>query len=261
MTGEAELFEQALKKGVHACVERYLSTRSDLAGKVVVDLACGDGRTTALLQALGARVLAFDLFPESCKLKDPPQFADVQQPLPISSGSVDMVVLQEVIEHLPNQLLTLQEICRILKPGGELLLTTPSRSSLEGRLSYLCFESEHLRATPWGGVSSGVWGDQGDGRKYYGHLWLIGIQQLNALSSIAGFRSLEVLRSDVSKSSVVLFCFFYPLILLISLRALYRDLRHQEKGGALYREKWTQWRLNVHPRHLINRHLIALLRK
>ncbi len=42
----------------------------------------------------------------------------------------DTVVLIEVIEHVPVESATLNEIARILKPGGRLLITTPHRGLL-----------------------------------------------------------------------------------------------------------------------------------
>ena len=253
-------FEHACSAGIHRNVEQILSQRSDLRGKAIIDLACGDGRTTHLLRTLGASVTAYDLFPEVCKLDDKPQWIDLQAKTSIADQSADIVIFQEVIEHLPNQLFALQEIFRILKPGGELFLTTPSRSSLASKLSYLCFESETLKLTPWGPLDS-VWLQDGHSdKKCYGHLWLIGIQQLRTLAMVAGFRSIEIKRSELSRSSAFLMLVFYPLVLLISARAFVRGLR---KSGdeALRRELREQFRLNISPLNLTNKFLIAVLRK
>lgn len=259
-------FNDALKRGVFANVAKILLMRDDLAGKVVIDLACGDGRTTYLLRKRGAVVSPYDIFPESCKLLDDrPQFADVGDVLPIPDESADLVILQEVIEHLPNQLFALQEICRVLKPGGELFLTTPNKSSLVAKLSYLCFESEMLKGTPWGSVD-GIWGHDDSGtKKYYGHLFLIGVQQLRALGLIAGFKSIEIKRTDLSRSSAALMLIFYPVILLVSLRAVYRDWRKHPDDLAYrtkYRkEKLEQFKINISPWNLTNKHFIAVLQK
>jgi SAM-dependent methyltransferase len=259
-------FENALKKGVFANAAQILLKRNDLEGKLVIDLACGDGRTTYLLRKRGAQVSPYDIFPEACKLlNDTPHFADVGEVLPIADESADLVILQEVIEHLPNQLFALQEICRVLKPGGELFLTTPNKSSLVAKLSYLCFESEVLKGTPWGAVD-GVWGcDDSGTKKYYGHLFLIGAQQLRTLGLIAGFKSIEIKRTDLSRSSVALMLIFYPLVLLVSLRALHRDWRKFPDDFVLrvnYRkEKLEQFKINISPWNLTNKYFIAILRK
>jgi len=52
--------------------------------------------------------------------------------LPWEDGHFDLVVLGEVLEHLTvHPAAPLAEVCRILRPGGHLLLTTPNVASLE----------------------------------------------------------------------------------------------------------------------------------
>jgi SAM-dependent methyltransferase len=248
-------FAEASAAGIHRNVVRLLRARGDFAGRTVVDLACGDGRTTHLLRTLGASVTAYDMFPDYSKLPDRPKFVDLQQPLPIPDASVDLVVLQEVLEHLPNQALPLQEIARILVPGGELFLTTPTRSSLVSKLAHLAFESETLREVPAGQIS-GVWIDPTDGRRYFGHLFLVGVQQLRALGLIAGFRAMTVHRSEISRSSAWLFPILFPFVYLTSHRAMRRGRRKATEPG-LADEIREQFRLNVDPRVLTNKYLIA----
>ncbi|ODP35014.1 class I SAM-dependent methyltransferase [Pandoraea sp. ISTKB] len=252
------MFEQQLALGIGQNVDRILRERADWSNKTVVDLACGDGRTTYVLRSLGATVKPYDIMPEYCKLDGGAEYANIMDGLPIESASVDVVVLQEVIEHLPNHLAALQEINRILKPGGELFLTTPNRSSMASKFAYLCFESEIIRGTPPSAMES-VWGDAGE-RKYYGHLFLMGAQQLRTLSMLAGFTSMHVHRSDKSRTSQWLMVPFYPIVYAMSYRAYRRALR--KSTCAIYaREKNEQLKLNVDGRILTNKFLIASLKK
>lgn len=256
---EGARFKYGRIGGVHGSVERILTIRTDLKGMSVIDLACGDGRTTHLLRSLGAIVKPYDLFPELCLLDDRPESLDLQRKTAIPDEAADMVVLQEVIEHLPNQLFALQEIFRILKPGGEALITTPSRSSLVSKFSYLCFESETLKVPPCGPLESVWMQDRNSDKQYYGHLWLVGIQQLRTLAMLAGFKSLRIKRSNVSRSSMLLMIVFYPIVVLISLRALLRGYR--SATTAIRRDRLEQFKLNVNPIMLTNKFLIAVLRK
>lgn len=45
--------------------------------------------------------------------------------IPEPEGSFDAVMCIEVLEHLPNPVDALRELCRLLKPGGVLILTAP----------------------------------------------------------------------------------------------------------------------------------------
>ena len=47
--------------------------------------------------------------------------------LPFASRSFDVVLSTEVIEHTPDPLAALTELCRAVRPGGHLTLTTPCR--------------------------------------------------------------------------------------------------------------------------------------
>jgi len=235
-------------------VAQFLGTHDGLANKTVVDLCCGDGVTAFIVQQLGGQVATYDLIPDSCQLEQKPAYADVQKPLPIADESVDVVILQEVIEHLPNQLFTLTEIFRILKPGGELFLTTPSRSSIQARLSYLAFESEHLRHTPAGAVDC-VWGSNDKDEKYYGHLFLVGNQSLQALGRIAGFKSFQLHKNTVGKTSIIFLPLLYPFIYAASLRAFRRDTRNKAHDSAYVQEKRAQFKLNVSLTNLTAKYL------
>jgi SAM-dependent methyltransferase len=54
----------------------------------------------------------------------PDLFADASQ-LPLTDASIDTVVILEVMEHLRQPREALQEIARVLRPRGRLLLTMP----------------------------------------------------------------------------------------------------------------------------------------
>lgn len=64
-----------------------------------------------------------------------------------ATGTFDLVVSLEVIEHLPDPRQHLAEVARVLRPGGALLLTTPNFAGLSRRLlrwRWRVIDPEHL---------------------------------------------------------------------------------------------------------------------
>ena len=109
----------------------------------VLDLGCGAGEFSCLLSELGARVVACDGDPVTLarvKAQNPPfdvREADCEQPLPFADAAFSCVTLLEVIEHIGLAERLLGEICRVLKPGGHLVLSTPNFAWLVDRFRYL----------------------------------------------------------------------------------------------------------------------------
>ena len=52
--------------------------------------------------------------------------------MPKEDNTYDVVVLTQVLEHVPSPQAALKEICRVLKPGGKLLLSVPMNTPLHG---------------------------------------------------------------------------------------------------------------------------------
>lgn len=96
----------------------------------VLELGCGNGGMTMLLAKKARRVTAVDVSTPSIKAVDELGLPNVTtrralvEDLPINGG-YDIVVLSEVIEHVPEPAKVLQVAFRHLKPGGRLLITTP----------------------------------------------------------------------------------------------------------------------------------------
>jgi 2-polyprenyl-3-methyl-5-hydroxy-6-metoxy-1,4-benzoquinol methylase len=129
----------------HRLLLGHLQSARDLAGKRVLEVACGRGGLAVRLTGLtdpSPRLVAADLsFTAVAKGKafsegrHAPaiawEVADVQA-LSHADNTFDTVISCETIEHLPEPRQALAEFARVLKPGGRLLLTTPNYLGLLG---------------------------------------------------------------------------------------------------------------------------------
>lgn len=64
--------------------------------------------------------------------------ADLNEKLPLSDELFDVVVACEIIEHLENPRHVVREMHRLLKPGGQIVLSTPNNESWRSIISLVC---------------------------------------------------------------------------------------------------------------------------
>ncbi|MEE8278696.1 MAG: metalloregulator ArsR/SmtB family transcription factor [Thermoanaerobaculia bacterium] len=97
---------------------------------VVGDLGCGTGQTAASLAPFVDRIVAVDdsdaMLEAAERRLEPFENVVVRrgriEALPIENGALDAATLVLVLHHLPEPLQALEEVERVLKPGGRLLV-------------------------------------------------------------------------------------------------------------------------------------------
>ncbi|MDX6650496.1 MAG: hypothetical protein QOJ97_2447 [Solirubrobacteraceae bacterium] len=98
-------------------------------GAEVLDAGCGSGRTMDDLRAYGS-VRGFDLNPLGVEHARGRGHADVQaarvEETPYEDRAFDLVTCLDVIEHTPDDVRSLRELKRIVRPGGWLVVTVPA---------------------------------------------------------------------------------------------------------------------------------------
>jgi 2-polyprenyl-3-methyl-5-hydroxy-6-metoxy-1,4-benzoquinol methylase len=123
----------------------------------VLEVGCGEGRGVGLLMQQAKSFTAVDKIQElidSLQVKYPAgKFLSMNIPplKELQNETYDSIVSFQVIEHIQDDALFLQEIHRVLKPGGIALLTTPNRKMSLSRnpwhiREYLAHELKNLAA-------------------------------------------------------------------------------------------------------------------
>lgn len=243
---------------------QFIDTLGSLEGKLVVDIPAGDGRISKEFLKRGAKVLALDLYPEKIVAEGVEKiYADMNDELPLEDNTVDIVLCQEGIEHIHNQFGLLQEINKKLKANGLLLITTPSLSHLRSRVSMMLVESEYWKRMPASEVDSVWFLENNLERLYFGHIYLITVNHLRALTSMTGFETVKRIPTHLSNTSALLFPLLYPFILFASCFAFIDSFRKNRKHWNRKKQQIyiEQIKLNLSPVTLLCKDIFWVLRK
>jgi len=123
---------------------RYLFAARWASGRRVLDVACGEGYGSALLARSAAHVTGVDVS-EQAVAHARAAYAAQQNlefvaasctRLPLPDAAFDVVVSFETIEHIEAQEAFLEEIARVLAPGGVLVLSCPNKVEYSDKRDY-----------------------------------------------------------------------------------------------------------------------------
>lgn len=97
----------------------------------LLDIGCGwDARFLKSVEPyIGSGVGVDFKAPELTEGKIRTERLTLQDRLPYADGSFDLVTMLAVLEHLAQPEAILREIQRVLRPGGQLVLTVPSKAA------------------------------------------------------------------------------------------------------------------------------------
>ncbi len=133
---EPDVFYTALAADTIALI----SAHEPLAGRTVVDVGAGSPEFCAEFVQHGARYLAIDPFREAIRpVPGTAGAVGVGEHLPLVDGCADIVMANNVMEHVRQPGIVADEMLRVARPGG------------------LVFISYTAWASPWGGHETSPW--------------------------------------------------------------------------------------------------------
>ena len=140
---------------------RLATALTDFSGRKILDFGCGNGAQTAAFIEPGCRITAVDV--SASRIADfkgylatnglsgvtPLHYAG--KTLPFNAGAFDLVMSYDVLEHVQDEEASLAELQRVLRPGGDLLISVPNK--------WWIFETHgaYLPLLPWNRVPFFSW--------------------------------------------------------------------------------------------------------
>lgn len=101
-----------------------------LEGKRILDVGCGVGAFVRRLREFSDDVYGFDIDAEHVRRgveQVPNLMLSVGEAMPYPGDTFDFVLMHEVLEHVRDDLATLREVRRVLRPDGRAVVFCPNR--------------------------------------------------------------------------------------------------------------------------------------
>lgn len=136
MANDYDRFAQAYEAETEAnllngyyCRPAIVDLAGDVAGRRILDAACGSGPVSAVLRDRGAIVAGFDRSATMIELARRRlgadadlRVADLSRPLPYPDDAFDDVIVSLALHYLEDWTAPLAELRRVLVPGGRLIV-------------------------------------------------------------------------------------------------------------------------------------------
>lgn len=118
---------------------QYVQRLAELAHKEVLDVGCGGGILSEAMARVGAKVLGIDLGQGVLEVAE---LHALEAKVPVAyravaaedlacerPGAFDVVTCMEMLEHVPDPGATLGALARLVRPGGDVIVSTLNRNA------------------------------------------------------------------------------------------------------------------------------------
>lgn len=157
-------------------------------GNCVIDLGCGSGHLLSELSGRFERRIGIDVSRRRLEQMANGQtegwnfrIADLNKAFPLDDEAADVLVANQVIEHIIDPVGFAGDCYRVLRPSGRCVITTPNIRYLKN-IAHILFSGYGPR-TAGGNTIDGAWDD--------GHIHYFTHQDLRELFSHVGFRKVK----------------------------------------------------------------------
>lgn len=229
---------------------RLLRVKANAAtGDVLLNAGCGTGEYNFYLRekfnrSYGVDINQKDIATARSINTDPDIHYDVGDVTNLSfpDAHFDTIICVDVLEHVAHPAMVLQELWRVLKPGGQLVATVPHKNYP------FFYDPVNFLMERWFGrhLPIGIWG--------FGHTFLFDRKMLGDLLEEAGF---SVEKTEWLTHS---FCGFLECYIPTLLQPLFKSNAKNKQAADTKRSKERFWRFNYRIPRMFASILDALVR-
>ncbi|MEC4684611.1 MAG: class I SAM-dependent methyltransferase [Nitrospirota bacterium] len=120
-------------------LQRKLGSYKNKTCLKVLDVGCHTGDMFFFLKDIASELHGLDVNANALKVARnrydaKTTLCNLRAPLPYKENYFDVVIASEIIEHIPDTDAFLDNLYRVMKPGGYLMLTTPNINTIHNRL-------------------------------------------------------------------------------------------------------------------------------
>ncbi len=225
----------------------------------ILDLSCGEGEILAELHQDGCYLEGSHFRSDDWIMQKPKEIlkkipihrdVDLTGKLPFPDESFDIVILSEVLEHLPTHQVVVREVGRILRPEGRWIVSTPNIFRLHSRLQFLFTGTHKLIQRPVG------WDLKIDDLYAY-HINPVDFPLFHTLLHQARLSVTDLRFSRFRWKYAGLF-FLFPLIWLGTRLAI---RSHRKKPQAFHQGMKDLFRWMIHPAMLGSEQLLIIAKR